>query len=256
MIFFASMEYSKVFIVVVMLLYTAWLDVRTREVTPRTWLFFMAPLLIITSIELLFLHSLYPVILALTGIIVVIGSVGVLYYAGLMGGGDLYASVIIAIAHPWNPFRYQVYMSTGFVPFCISVLIYSSLLVGLLSIFYFILNLFFNRKELVRVPRKYRYTYLFTGLPVRAVKLLYKRFWYPLEHPWRNKRYSVFFDVGEEEEDFKRALRNAIENGLVSPDQKLWSTYGVPFILFIFLGYVFSLLIGDSLLLNLISRII
>ncbi len=253
----ATVEAVKVLVIGVMLAYTSWLDFRTREVEPKIWLLFGIPVLLLTVYELLFLNELIYIIIMILGIVIVVGVVGAFYYIGLIGGGDLFALLVITLAHPWNPL-YTILTNTvnTQLPFVMSVIVYASIGTFLLTPIYLVNNLLKEKEELARVPRKYRILYAVTAAPVKISVLLKKRFWYPLERPWSEKRYKTYFDVEEEDEDIRKTIIRELEKGSLSSEQKLWSTYGLPFIIFITIGYVISMVGGDQLLIKLLMLIL
>jgi preflagellin peptidase FlaK len=252
----AYLEYAKLFIMLGTLVATSIMDIRTREIPPKIWSLIIPTLFLLTSTELLLIKNLFNVVITIIGVVIVVIAVGFLYYVGLMGGGDLFALIAIAVANPWNPFSMIRGGNIDFMPFIIPVLIYSSVSVSLLVIAYFFINVAYHRKELSRLPSKYKIIYVFTAVPVSVSDLLRKKYWYPLERPWRKERYSLFFDVGEEDADIKEILKKMVEEGGISIQEKLWSTYGIPFIVLILLGYLFSLIGGDKLLLNILHTIL
>ncbi len=254
--FIVFLEATKTAGMIILLVYTSILDYRSREVPPSLWLISAAIFSVMTGYELFYFRSVSYALVALVGCALVSVAIGVLYYIGLMGGGDLFAFITLSLANPWNPINI-IHGGLGriTIPFVIPVLVYSSLGASLIVPFYLIYNILKNRKELSRLPRKYKIVYLVTGVPMRISELLSRRYWYPLERPWSRDRYRTYFDVGEEEEDVKSILRALLEKGEVSSNDKLWATYGLPFIVFITAGYIFSLIGGDKILLKLLMSI-
>jgi preflagellin peptidase FlaK len=252
----SGIEYAKLTIILGTLITTSAMDIRTREIPPRIWSIIIPVLILFTSVELFLMKNLFYVIVTVVGVVIVVIAVGLLYYVGLMGGGDLFALTAIAVANPWNPLSFIRGGDIDFMPFVVPVLIYSSVSVSFLVVAYFFINISFHRKDLSSLPTKYKVLYMFTAVPVSVNDLLRKKYWYPLERPWKRERYSLFFDVGEEDADIKEILHKMVEEGSISPQERLWSTYGIPFIVLILLGYILSILGGDKLLLNILHTIL
>ncbi|MEM1611661.1 MAG: A24 family peptidase C-terminal domain-containing protein, partial [Sulfolobales archaeon] len=80
-----------------------------------------------------------------------------------------------------------------------------------------------------------------TGFPIRAERFIATRFLYPLIYPnlengsiiWRCRES---FDIDEDPSIYRGAIRELIEKGLLKGDERIYVTWGVPYILFILLG--------------------
>ncbi len=251
-------EFAKMIITLGVLLYASVLDIRTREIEPRLWLFSGMVLFAIMLLEEAVCFSKGDVLRLALGTLIILVAVGGLYYSGLIGGGDLFSLIVISTSHQWNPFS-VVRGSPGVVelPFVLPVVLYASIAAALYSVLLCIVNLTVNLKELKRVPGKMKIVYMFTALPLRARDLKNKRFWYPLERPWdKKKKFRSTFDVCEDDTIIRRKVESLIAHGALNENQKLWCTYGIPFIVYITIGYIATLLGGDKLLLSGITRLI
>jgi len=243
-----------------MLLYTSFLDLKSREIEPRIWLYYGIPLAFLTVIEAFFTNV--PVKLFLFslffGLITVGGLSGVLYYVGLLGGGDVFGLIVIGIAHPVNPIHY-IYPSklTSIIfPPIITTLLFASLAASALSIIIFFNNILRHRKDLARLPSKsLKIAYLFTATPIKAGDLVEKKFWYPLERPWEKNRFRLNFNVEEDDAILRGKINSLIKEGRIESKTKIWSTYGIPFIIYIFLGYIIMLIGGENAILMILQHI-
>jgi preflagellin peptidase FlaK len=227
-----------------MLLHASIKDIKTREIEPKYWIFYGVPLIVIAIAELLasspskMLLTVYVI-----SIIAVIAMTIPLFLANMFGGADVFALLVIALSHPTVPFK-----SNTVFPVSIIVLLYSLLLLIGLPIAFFLYNLV-KRNYLtlnkISLPRKI--AAMFLGIPIRAGELINKRFWYPLYRPWSNE-FKLSFDIEEDDAELREKIRNLIEKGELSSHEPIWSTYGIPTIPFILVGYLLTLITGDALI--------
>lgn len=177
-----------------------------------------------------------------------------LFFAGILGGGDIVPLAIIGVSHPWNPLAGVLNHNQTILPPVLLVLAYASIAAASQSILILAYNLAFSRSEIRRLPnRRVKLVYALTAIPIRSAELIEKRFWFPLERPWDSRqRYRLYFSVEEDDSDLRARIKQMIVAKKVSEEQKIWATYGIPFVTFIFAGYIAMLLLGDSLILGII----
>lgn len=237
-------EILRALLTIAMLLHASIKDIKTREIEPKYWIFYGVPLIVIAIAELLasspskMLLTVYVI-----SIIAVIAMTIPLFLANMFGGADVFALLVIALSHPTVPFK-----SNTVFPVSIIVLLYSLLLLIGLPIAFFLYNLV-KRNYLtlnkISLPRKI--AAMFLGIPIRAGELINKRFWYPLYRPWSNE-FKLSFDIEEDDAELREKIRNLIEKGELSSHEPIWSTYGIPTIPFILVGYLLTLITGDALI--------
>ena len=253
------MDLLKLCIILVTLSYTSILDIKYREVNPRIWLYAGIPLAFITIVvEWIKGFPRIDLIYMLINLIIVLAAVGGLYYTNLMGGGDLFSLVIIAYSNPINPLVEGGFLKNSLdfnMPFIIPVLLYSSLIAILYAVILSVYNLVFNRSEVKRLPRRIKILYITTAKPIRVRDLIEKRFWYPLERPWSKNRFRFTFNVEEDDAEVIRKIKRMLNKGRIKPEDKLWCTYGLPFILFITIGIAISFAGGDIILTKLLTTL-
>ena len=250
------LEWSKSLLLIGVLVYTSALDLRFREVEPKLWLYVGAPLALISLYEALHLPreiSRVMLMVNAVGSAIILASVAALCLAGMMGGGDLFALLVIEAAHPW-PFM----LSLTPIPFLVLVMIYtaSSFLVIIpLMIAY---NLLANRAELKRIDGFWnKVVAASTAIPVRVGDYVESKSWFfPLEDYREGRRvFRRSFDVDEDPQEHRNAMRKLISEGLLREDQRIWVTYGIPFLVPLTIGYVASIMVGGAPVLSLIKAL-
>jgi len=237
-------EILRALLTIAMLLHASIKDIKTREIEPKYWIFYGVPLIVIAIAELL---TSSPSKMLLTVYVISIIAVIVitipLFLANMFGGADVFALLVIALSHPTVPFKSNIVF-----PVSIIVLLYSLLLLIGLPIAFFLYNLV-KRNYLtlnkISLPRKI--AAMFLGIPIRAGELINKRFWYPLYRPWSNE-FKLSFDIEEDDAELREKIRDLIERGKLSSREPIWSTYGIPTIPFILVGYLLALITGDALI--------
>lgn len=241
----------RVSIALLALTTTSVLDLRQREVEPKLWLAFGAPLALVSTPDICALARQPRLLfLWLASSAVVVGLVWLLYARGAMGGGDLAAVALVSLTHPTNPLKHSVY------PFPLLFMLYSSLALLCLIAAHLVVNVTVNKDELRRLPDvKLRIVFALTALPLPASRLARSRFWYLLERvmPDGTRQFRTSFSVDEELDSGAREASELLQRGLVSPDTKLWATYGLPMLVFLCAGYVLALVL-DTAVFNLLTQ--
>jgi Archaeal Peptidase A24 C-terminus Type II. len=113
---------------------------------------------------------------------------------------------------------------------------------------------------LEKLPRGYRIIVPLLGRPVKIRDYLNGKFkhYYPLQSftidgEKLTVKFRLVTGVNNAEID---DLRSIVERELLNPDDYIWITPGLPFILYLLIGFTLVLLVGDKPLLTLISRVI
>lgn len=252
------LEALKACIVAVTLIYTSILDIRTREVEPRLWLL---PGILAGALSLLELPLITRRVGAaelathLAGSGLVVAAILAMYLIGMMGGGDLFAATLMLAAHPW-PFLLRDAM-----PALLPLLFYASLAAVTPSLYFLAVNMLRHRGELSRlhgcnlICKAYMAT---TSLPVRVSDYIESKAWFfPLEMVGEDGSRTLrrSFDVEEEPSEHRERLRRLVEAGVLNPAERIWVSYGIPFLVPILAGYLAYLALGGEPLLRLIASI-
>jgi prepilin signal peptidase PulO-like enzyme (type II secretory pathway) len=216
--------FTRILLSLVMLGYTSWVDMKTREIS-----------------------IVFSAILSL-----------VLGYMGLFGGADVFAFITLAVLNPFQP--RGVNPSLGFVSIIYPLSLFSnSALAGVsFAIFLLLRNLFlsFGGRSLFSSfgssPLWRKLVLMATGMRVDIEKVRGPPFQYPLETPSEDglseRKLIVMPDIQDDEgaEDIFRRLK---EQGV----GEVWVSQTLPFLFFILIGYLVTLMIGDIALYSLIG---
>lgn len=232
-----------------MLIHTSIKDIRTREIDPKYWIIYGAPLMMILA---LMLYIEPPSRLLLTiyaiNVITIISVTLPLFFANMFGGADVFALLVIALSHLTIPLKPNILF-----PVSLLVLLYTLILILLFPLTFFVFNIYKkNYKKLLNINRAKKIVVLFIGIPLRAEDLINKKFWYPLQRPWTGE-FKLSFNIDEDDSLLRSKVSELIRQGKLKPDDIIWSTYGIPTIPFILLGYMLTMLLDDSIIRLLIN---
>ena len=185
----------------------------------------------------------------------VILMVYVLYSLGMIGKGDVFVVAALTLLFPCPGAGASLH-GTVFLPPIITIILYSTGFIVGYSILKLVYNLLFNHEGLREVPGKYRALYALMGSRMRIGQYLEKKFYYPLQVFKETEKgvlveYRAGFDAEKDDPDqYKEAIRRLVERGLVSVENYIWVTYGIPFIVPLLAGLVLFLLAGDSIIMG------
>ncbi len=254
---------SRVIITMIFLLYSSWSDYKTREVSNRVWVFY-APIALCLSLAefAIFDPSSFPLFGLSAG--VTVGFALLLFYSGGFGGADSKAFMCIALALPFFPVTIiKPLISSGLSPlsqiiFPITILSNAVLVAALSALYLLIRNLLrkistckplFEGSLANESPAK-KVLVLFTGQKFSLDALKAKWHIYPLEdidleegsqNPSSRKLVIVPKDEGRDE--IVQRLSKAAEEGKI--DSKVWATPGLPMLIFVTVGLILALTLGD-----------
>ncbi len=255
------LEYLRIFVCLGFLAYASWSDYKTREVSNNIWIIFGPIALILTLIQILFFPSIslggsLSLSLVYYGLSFTVTSIFsiVLFYAGAYGGADAKALMCIALALPFPPDLFNPF--SGFVPIIFPITVFSNgVIIAVFSIFYALgRNLywrlkgnkgFFENYENASLGR--RILTILCGYKVSLSKLK-DSFLYPLEDfrvnkQGEKKRCLLLFPKDEDREGIVERINEAMVDG--ESGDSVWATPGLPMLIFITLGFIFALTVGD-----------
>jgi preflagellin peptidase FlaK len=241
-------------------------DIKTREVDDKIWLTYGSLGTALTVLRLI----LDPSRLMLTGVsvaIVLLISIGLVYF-GLTGGADAKAIICLGLTLPLPPNSLQPLL--GFVhPFFPIVVVMMGFICSGLTALWFGMR---NTALYMKVGRRmfagledesnWRKALAFlSGYPTRVSNLKSKLYLYPIEEVTRSgarrsmKRHFRFFVDAETDRDelvskFIRAV------GRPRGGRTVWVTPGLPMLLFILVGLIVALVIGDPIFTTIVSSIL
>jgi len=236
-------EYTRVAASLVMLCYGSYSDLRTREVANKLWLLFGALGVVLNVVDFVFLGRATSDLIQLGISVGLTWPIAVgLFYAGLYGGADAKALMVLALLVPtasWgtylHPFTPLMVLTNG---------VFCSLVVPVVFFLY-------NLSKILRGEKIFRG---FEGEPI----------WKKIVASFLGRRID---DIGnrkfllslEKTEDgvrkFSFSLLTAEEDELIEA-KDMWITPGIPLIVFLTAGFLIAIGYGDllSLILPGLSR--
>lgn len=241
------------------LAYASWSDIKTREISNTVWAVYAPIAFLLTFAQFL----LYPPVRGdvLQSLLFYGGSVAlitvfavVLFYAGAFGGADAKALMCIAVALPLPP--EPISPLSGFVSIIFPITVFSNgVILAAVSVVYALLrNLLWRQQTGQRLfeghehaSRGRKALALLSGYKVRLADLE-KSFLYPLEDVQTTaagnaERRLLVFPKDERREEIVGRLVQAQKDGQVAA--AVWATPGLPMLIFITLGLVLALTVGD-----------
>ena len=255
-------EAAKVSLSLAFLIYASWSDYKTREVSNRVWLLF-APLALLLSIAELLLYE--PSILPLFGLSFGITAIiaFVLFYSGGFGGADSKALMCIALALPFSPKTlFAPVLAAGVSPlsqnlFPLTIFSNAVLFAAATGIYMLLRNIIWHKKTgkktfegtLATESFGKKIIVLITGYKVSVAKLKEKWHIYPMEDIEEEngdnsvKRKLVVVPRDEGRDEIVARLSKAVDAGKI--DAYVWATPGLPMLIFITIGLIIALLLGD-----------
>jgi preflagellin peptidase FlaK len=248
---------ARIILCLSFLIYASWSDYKTREVSNKVWVVLGPLALALTGLQFLF-FSIHPFQLiqsyilsfAVTSVLAI-----AIFYVGGFGGADAKALMCIALALPIYPSHLLSQPKGFFSPLFPLTIFTNSVLLGSLSVFYALFRNFLwkikNRKDMFEgletesLGRKI--LALFSGYKVTFSKLE-KGHIYPLEDvdfddDGKVKRKLIVFPKDEEREEIiARLVENIGEKKL---EGGVWTTPGLPLLIFVTAGMIIALAYGD-----------
>lgn len=250
---------GKILLSLAFLFYASWRDYKTREVSNLVWAFF-APLAFALTFAELFLFNFsmltfYGLCFGLTTAFAII-----LFYAGGFGGADAKALMCLALALPFHPQELLTPISGGVSPimqifFPLTVFSNSVLIAALTAIYMLIHNLIWRRKtgkKLFEGEQKSesigkKILVLITCYKISVKRLKEKWHLYPMEDIEERENNTVRKLIALPKDEGRDAiverLSEAVEAGEIQ--DVVWSTPGLPMLIFMTIGLIIALFFGD-----------
>lgn len=241
-----QLDAVRILLSLVMLGYTSWVDIKTREIYELVWLVFGGMGLVLA------LYEVYVSSLALTGFVTtivfsVVISV-VLGYLGLFGGADVEAFIALSILHPIPPRGLEpmlgvvsvIYPLTLFSNAALSGASFALVLLGRNSLKKASGEaLFVGLGETSSIKKL---IVMVSGAKIKIDSVRGPPFQYPLENLDENfeRRLILMPDIQDDDaavEVFRRLREAGVE--------EVWVSNTLPFLVFISIGYVIALILGD-----------
>jgi preflagellin peptidase FlaK len=244
----------RVILCISFFVYASWSDLKTREVSNKVWVI-MAPFaLTFTLLQFVLFNSqsltLYFASFAITAAL----SIG-LFYVGAFGGADAKALICLALALPLYPKTLFQFNAPSVSPIFPLTVFSNAVLSAAFSVVYAVLRNFSWRLQTGRrlfdgfenelVWRKI--LAFLTGYKVKIAELE-TGYMYPLEDiktidTGEIERKLLVLPKDEERETIIGRILNAKQEGKLP--NEVWATLGLPLLIFITLGLIVGLIMGD-----------
>ena len=235
----------RILLSLVMLGYSSWIDLKTREIYDLVWIIFGGLGLVITAYELYTgTYSIMSFGVPLVFSIIVSFALG---YLGLFGWADVLAFIALTILNPFPP--EVITPSLGIVSPIFPITLFSNSAIAGVS---FALVLLARNLSLALRGEKLfsngsvspikKFVLLFSGYRLDLTILKGPPFQYPLELPSSegDNEFVLMPDIQDDESAWE--VFNQLKALGV---KKTWVSYTLPFLIFITIGYVLSLFVGD-----------
>ena len=245
------LEIFKLTFTLIVLSYASWSDWKTREVTNYAWIIFAPVGLALTLLEIYLSGNIMLLYLLAISIMIIAGITIPVFYLGLFGGADVKALLCLALTFPWPLKIFQPLLSfTQIFPFSFSIFTNSLILSLLLVPIILLKNFFF----------KIMGGSLFDGFEEEKIR---KKFFalllgFKVKKEIIAKRPYMFMILEEKQVTRDRETRRKLnlsikpihwQNTINVEDlpENVWVTPTIPMIVFIELGLIVSIFLGDIL---------
>jgi len=252
---------SSIIVSLVVLLYASWSDHKTREVSNRVWVIY-APIALALTLSELFLFE--PSQLPFYGLSfgVTVGLAFLLFYVGGFGGADSKAFMCISLALPFAPLTLftpllaEAISPTSQIIFPITIFGNAVLFAAASCIYIILRNLIWHKKTKTKMFQgtlasesiAKKFIVLITGYKMSISKVKEKWHIFPLEDIEDDlvniKRKLVVVPHDDEgREKIVERLSKAVQESKI--DSYVWATPGLPMLIFVTLGLIVALVLGD-----------
>lgn len=261
------LEYVKSSMAFLFLTYFSILDLRTRDIPSRLVWFFLAIslILMIVSIPNYTAYSLseavfYVAINASLGPMLLYA----LFKAKLIGDADVIVVSSLTLLHPL-PNTYDCILINVSAPVKLPPILPIILYANLMVVMYLPVNIVINVVKYRDFYKSIKASFwkkivlLAESRPVEAGKYLSMKHRYLLEdYKLTNgrlvKEVKLSFNILEDYTAHRYAVEKLLNEGFLKPEDLVLTTYGIPFIVLLLLGYIVFLLVGDTPMLILLLK--
>jgi preflagellin peptidase FlaK len=256
----AILTVASITVSLIVLFYASWSDHKTREVSNRVWVIYAPIAFALTLSELLlFEQSQLPFYALSFGITT--GIALLLFYVGGFGGADSKAFICIALALPFaplalfTPLLVDAISPTSQIMFPITIFGNGVLFAAASCIYMILRNLIWHKKTRTKMfagtlaseSIGKKFLVLITGYKMSISKVKEKWHIFPMEdiddQDVNLKRKLVIVPHDEGREKIVERLSKAVQENKI--DSYVWATPGLPMLIFVTLGLVVALFLGD-----------
>jgi len=249
------LEGVKIGLSLILLSYASWHDYRKREVPNEVWML-LAPSGLILTLAQIFIASQGSLFTLALSFLTVTGIALALFYLGIFGGADAKALICLSLILPFPPASLRPHLGIISPLFSLSIFDNAILSSALTTVGILAYNLTWRVKtgeklfEGLEGESSWRKLLaLITGYKVEPTKFGEKPHLIPLERLTEEengritRHLRVLINVNEEEKGIENLDRFSEKMR-----GKIWATPSLPFIIFIAIGLVITLFLGDIIL--------
>jgi len=239
------------------LAFSSWKDYEKREVSNAVWLLFAPISLLLSLVDGFSRTDLSFLISLASSFVVVTGLSFALFYLDFFGGADAKALICLSFALPVPPALLRPYLDLVLPIFCLSVISNAVLMSSLLALGIAVYNLsryvkvgkgFFEGLENESYHR--RFLLFITGIRVDSSKIKDTCQFIPLETFSKEsdgkitRHLHLFPRINREDGQDLAPLRGPLKE----VKSGVWVTPSIPFLVFVTMGFITTLLLGDILI--------
>lgn len=245
-------EIVKVLLSFVILMVLTIQDVKDRLLSDVLVYFYVVSSIILYCLSTIFINADRFYIFAYTFISLVTlpGLFFALYKTNLIGDGDFYVSLALGFLFPYPVSYNYTFAGSGILPPSFTILFHAVSV----NFMYILLNMFTNMRRISKIDDKlalkYRILLSLLGRPVKISDILERR----IKHFYFIQYFEIadgrlipkikLLSRGDEFDESK--LRSLVETGYLDSENYVWITPGLPFILFLFIGFILTIILGDK----------
>jgi preflagellin peptidase FlaK len=251
--FSQAVDFSSIAVSVFFLGLGSLYDMKTREVGDNVWLAYGPIGLILTICRLLLNPS--WLFLAAISMVVSVGISFALFYFGLFGGADAKAIMCLGLTLPLPPASYAPILGYVHPFFPLAVSVMGFICSASVAVWFGVRNILCYLSEGPQMFQGFEHESqvkkamaALTGYRADIQKLQSTFYLYPLEEVTRNanatkRSFKLVFSAEADRDrmvsEFTEAFSSAGFHG------EVWVTPGLPLLLFIFVGLIITLIVGD-----------
>ncbi|MBS7619695.1 prepilin peptidase [Candidatus Bathyarchaeota archaeon] len=230
------------------LTYASWRDVKTREIPDKIWILFSAPAIGMDFYELYIGRiDIIQFFLAIAFSFIISFS---LAYFELFGGADFKAFVVLSLLQPIQPRFIEPVLKAVSVIYPLTVFADSAIAGACIAIVTLVKNItsaytkggLFEKDLKASLARKL--LIMVSGVKMDINEVRGPPFEYPLEKIEGNVRKLTFMPRLLRDEEALEAIKELKEAGF----KEIWVSRTLPFLVFITIGFILSIFLGDIIL--------
>ena len=235
------------------LFYASWHDYKSREVSNKVWIFYAPIGLTLTLLHIFLTNNLSLLIILIISFSVFAGITIPLFYLGFFGGADVKVFLCLSLAMPFTPLPPLPLLGVFSPLYGMSIFGNSVIVSALTAVAMISYNLFWYVRTGTKLfegldhePTFKKLIALFTGYKISVLEFKNKLHLAPMEEPAKGengkiiRKLRLFIRTDLDKESIVAQIED-----LLGDQQNIWVTPYLPFIVFITIGFILTLFIGD-----------